>query len=141
MQVLDERNILDAARRFCESHAISRDTPVTLAVCSPSGECVFLLKMHGAPQLSYDIAVNKARTSAVMKVTTRAFHERLIHEGLSVADFAEREQQGLSAAFLFLLEMKYAEVSASAGASRKGMKNSHICFCLISLKKYENRLM
>ena len=95
MQVLDERNILDAVLRFCESHAISRDTPVTLAVCSPSGECVFLLKMHGAPQLSYDIAGNKARTSAVMKVTTRAFHERLIHEGLSVADFCGAGTTGL----------------------------------------------
>lgn len=96
MNILEERNIMQAVQKFLEKHKNSQDSPVTVALCSASGECVFLLKMAKAPQLSYDIAINKAKTSAVMKVTTRAFHERLVCENLSIADFCGSGTTGLT---------------------------------------------
>ncbi len=95
MNVLEESNIMQAMQKFMELHKNSQDTPVTVAICSCTGECVFLLKMDKAPQLSYEIAINKAKTSAVMKVTTRAFHERLVKENLSIADFCGSGTTGL----------------------------------------------
>ncbi len=96
MKILEEQNMVKAVQKFLEKHKNSQDSPVTVAICSPAGECVFLLKMDKAPQLSYEIAINKAKTSAVMKVTTRAFHERLVRENLSIADFCGSGTTGLT---------------------------------------------
>lgn len=95
MKILEEGNIMQAVQKLLELHKKSQDVPVTVAICSSTGECVFLLKMDKAPQLSYEIAINKAKTSAVMKVTTRAFHERLIRENLTIADFCGSGTTGL----------------------------------------------
>lgn len=120
MNVLEEFNIMRAVGLFMEKHKNSQDKPVTIAICSPAGECVFLLKMAEAPQLSYEIAINKAKTSAVMKVTTREFHERLIRENLSVADFCGSGTTGLTGGVPVL-----ADGNCLGGIGISGCKPEH----------------
>ena len=130
MHILEERNILNAVHRLCGLHKNSQDVPVTIALCSPAGECVFLLKMQNAPQLSYEIAINKAKTSAVMKVTTRAFHERLIREQLSLADFCGSGTTGLVGGVPILLDnVIYGGIGISGC---KPERDEELAFTLLS---------
>ncbi len=61
--------------------------PFCVAVCDGIGDLVAFLKMENSPRRVADIAKAKARTSAMMGVTTRSLHERLIRENLTLTDF------------------------------------------------------
>lgn len=63
--------------------------PVCLAVCNRTGGLAALLNMDGAPERAEPIARAKAYTAMRMETTTRAFHERLRREGLTLADFCD----------------------------------------------------
>lgn len=63
--------------------------PVCLAVVRRSGALAALLSMDGTPERAVSIARSKAYTAMRMEIATRSFHERLLREGLSLADFCD----------------------------------------------------
>ena len=93
---LSEQNIIKSITVFHDYFITTNEKGITLAVCDKTGLCIFLLKMEKAPHLSYNIAKAKAKTSAVMRVSTRDFHERLINENLKIEDFAGSGTTGLT---------------------------------------------
>ena len=61
--------------------------PFCIALCDSSGELVYFLKMSHAVKRASAIAKAKARTAALMEISTRQLHERLLRENLTLVDF------------------------------------------------------
>lgn len=61
--------------------------PVCMAVFSPHGHLVHFSRMANAPDRAVTIAMDKAKTAALMGASTRTMYGRLHNEGLSHADF------------------------------------------------------
>ncbi len=61
--------------------------PVCLCVAAENGEEILLARMDGAPERLVSIVRAKAYTAVRMRCSTREFHERLLAENLSLADF------------------------------------------------------
>ncbi len=101
---LSEQNILISVNNFYKYFLTTKEKGITLAICDKTGLCIFLLKMENAPHLSYNIAKEKAKTSAVMRVSTRDFHERLIKENLKIEDFAGSGTTGLTGGVPIMVE-------------------------------------
>ena len=78
------------AVRAVRDHA-ARDgfLPVCLCVAAENGEEILLARMDGAPERLISIVWAKAYTSVRMRCSTREFHERLLAENLSLADFRD----------------------------------------------------
>lgn len=55
----------------------SRPYPLVFAVVDPSGNLVYFEKMDSAPYASNDVAIGKARTSAIFKRPTMALFEQM----------------------------------------------------------------
>lgn len=64
-------------------------SPVAIAIASPTGEIIFFVRMDNTVERAAPIAKGKAKTSALMGSSTRAFHERLQKEKLTLADFCQ----------------------------------------------------
>ena len=70
--------------------AEARDgAPVCLAIVNRSGRLAALLAMDGTPERAIPIAQGKAYTALRMESSTRDFHERLLRERLTLADFCD----------------------------------------------------
>lgn len=65
------------------------DSPVCLAVVDGEGTLVYLYRMVGAPARLVSIAIAKAYTAVRMAQPTLLFRQRLLREGLELADFQD----------------------------------------------------
>ena len=63
--------------------------PVCLAVVRRSGVLAALVSLDGTPERAVSLAQRKAYTAMRMECPTRSFHERLLRESLSLADFCD----------------------------------------------------
>ena len=81
------RNLLHLLNRL-EAEA-EGGPPVCLAVVHRSGVLAALLSLDGTPERAVPIARRKAYTAMRMECATKGFHERLLREGLSLADFCD----------------------------------------------------
>ncbi|WP_308773851.1 heme-binding protein [uncultured Bilophila sp.] len=63
--------------------------PVCLAIVNRSGRLAALLSMDGTPERAVPIAQGKAYTALRMESSTKDFHERLLRERLTIADFCD----------------------------------------------------
>ena len=61
--------------------------PVCIAIYDRNGLPCFFLRMKNAVKLAIPLASEKAKTSALMGISTRQMHERLKTENLTLADF------------------------------------------------------
>ena len=69
----DARKAIDAA----EAEARKSNWNVTIVIVDSAGVPIYLRRMDGAAARSYDIAMNKARTSASTGLTTMEYGQRL----------------------------------------------------------------
>ena len=102
------RAVLDVLVRL-ESEAAG-GAPVCVAIVNRTGKLAAFLSLDGTPERAGAIAQSKAYTAMRMELTTQAFHDRLVRENLSIADFCE---PGAASA-----------ASASAAENRRKTPNS-----------------
>jgi len=69
--------------------------PICLAVYDRNGLQSFFLRMENTIKLAIPLASEKAKTSALMGISTRQMHNRLVTENLSLADFCGSATTGL----------------------------------------------
>ncbi len=69
----DARKAVDAA----EAEARKNNWNVTIVIADSAGVPIYLRRMDGAAARSYEIALNKARTSAMTGLTTMEYGQRL----------------------------------------------------------------
>lgn len=79
--------MLETARHFLDEVRDSGAKPICLAVFDAAGHMVLHMRMHGTSLRAVDIAAAKARTAALMDITTSAVHQRLLQERLCLEDF------------------------------------------------------
>lgn len=65
--------------------------PVAIALTNQHGELIQFLRMDGAPARTIAIAQAKSYTAARMGVSTQDFHQRLLREQISLADFMDQQ--------------------------------------------------
>ncbi|WP_417604417.1 GlcG/HbpS family heme-binding protein [Oceanimonas baumannii] len=65
------------------------EPPVCLAVVDGEGALVYLYRMADAPARLVTIATAKAYTAVRMAQPTKTFRQRLLREGLALADFQD----------------------------------------------------
>ena len=63
--------------------------PVCLAIVNCGGGLAALLTMDGTPERAVSIAQGKAYTALRMESSTKDFHERLLRERITIADFCD----------------------------------------------------
>ncbi len=61
--------------------------PISLSVYDRNGLPAYYIRMQNSVKLAMPIAVEKAKTAALMGVSTRQIHQRLQNEQLTLADF------------------------------------------------------
>lgn len=81
------RAVLDVLDRL-ESEAAG-GAPVCVAIVNRTGKLAAFLSLDGTPERAGAIAQSKAYTAMRMELTTQAFHDRLVRENLSIADFCD----------------------------------------------------
>ena len=81
------RAVLDVLVRL-ESEAAG-GAPVCVAIVNRTGKLAAFLSLDGTPERAGAIAQSKAYTAMRMELTTQAFHDRLVRENLSIADFCD----------------------------------------------------
>ena len=69
--------------------------PISFAIVNPQGELSYFIRMEEALSRTIAISQAKAYTSARMRISTLAFHERLIKEQITAADFMDSHLSGL----------------------------------------------
>ena len=87
MPVLPFRAVMDVLVRL-ESEAAG-GAPVCVAIVNRTGKLAAFLSLDGTPERAGAIAQSKAYTAMRMELTTQAFHDRLVRENLSIADFCD----------------------------------------------------
>lgn len=81
------RAVMDVLDRL-ESEAAG-GAPVCVAIVNRTGKLAAFLSLDGTPERAGAIAQSKAYTAMRMELTTQAFHDRLVRENLSIADFCD----------------------------------------------------
>ena len=81
------RAVLDVLDRL-ESEAAG-GAPVCVAIINRTGKLAAFLSLDGTPERAGAIAQSKAYTAMRRELTTQAFHDRLVRENLSSADFCD----------------------------------------------------
>ena len=74
---------LDDAKKIaagCEREALAKKWAVTIAIVDDGGHLLWLQRLDGAPVVSPQIAIGKARTSAMFKKPSK-FYEDMINNG------------------------------------------------------------
>jgi glc operon protein GlcG len=74
---------LDDAKKIaagCEREALAKNWAVTIAIVDDGGHLLWLQRLDGAPVVSPQIAIGKARTSAMFKKPSK-FYEDMINNG------------------------------------------------------------
>ena len=61
----------------CESEALRQNMAVTIAIADDGGHLIWLQRLDGAPLISMDIAVGKARTAAMGRRPSKSFADRI----------------------------------------------------------------
>lgn len=69
--------------------------PISFAIVNPQGELSYFIRMEDALSRTMAISQAKAYTSARMRISTLAFHERLVNEKITAADFMDNKLCGL----------------------------------------------
>lgn len=69
--------------------------PVSFALVNANGELSYFIRMEEALSRTMAISQGKAYTSARMRSSTLAFHERLVNEKITAADFMDNNLCGL----------------------------------------------
>lgn len=69
--------------------------PISFAMVDAGGELSYFIRMENALSRTMAIAQAKAYTSARMRSSTQAFHERLINEKITAADFMDDKLSSL----------------------------------------------
>ena len=64
-------------------------TTCSIAIVDPYGELVAVMRMNGAVQLNTEIAINKAKTSAIMRRGTRQVQQSLSKMGFSINEWGD----------------------------------------------------
>jgi glc operon protein GlcG len=75
--------MLDDAKKIaagCEREAVAKNWAVTVAIVDDGGHLLWLQRLDGAPVASAQIAMGKARTSAMLKKPSK-FYEDIINNG------------------------------------------------------------
>jgi uncharacterized protein GlcG (DUF336 family) len=68
---------VETAIAVCRAEAQRNDWSVSIAVLDDGGCLLGFLRMDGAPAISADVAVGKARTSAMTKRPSKIFEDRV----------------------------------------------------------------
>lgn len=76
----DARRALAAA----EAEALKQGWPVAIAVVDPSGFLVAFVRLDNTQLGSIEVAIEKARTSALYRRTTKEFEDRLVQGGANL---------------------------------------------------------
>lgn len=98
--------------------------PVCLAIVNCGGGLAALLTMDGTPERAVSIAQGKAYTALRMESSTKDFHERLLRERITIADFAIPLSRHWKEAFPFSMGTGSASaVWGSAAESLRKMGN------------------
>ncbi len=87
-----------AAHRVLEkavAHAHGLGRPVCVAVTDERGALLAFTRMDGAPVRSIKLSEAKAYSAARLGVSTTAFHERLVRDGMPSSYFADPMLTGL----------------------------------------------
>ncbi len=84
---LCHKTIAKAAQDILEVAQNDGLAPISLAVYDRQGLQSFFIRMPESIKISITLAGQKARTSALMAVSTRQLHARLVEEQLALADF------------------------------------------------------
>jgi uncharacterized protein GlcG (DUF336 family) len=84
-------HILETA--VAQAHALGR--PVCVAVTDERGALLAFTRMDGAPVRSIKLSEAKAYSAARLGVSTTAFHERLLRDGMPASYFADPTLTGL----------------------------------------------
>lgn len=64
----------------CEAEAAAHQWPMSIAICDDGGHTLWVQRQDGAPPATAPIAIEKARTAALIRRPTKAF-EDLINNG------------------------------------------------------------
>ena len=114
------RAVMDVLDRL-ESEAAG-GAPVCVAIVNRTGKLAAFLSLDGTPERAGAIAQSKAYTAMRMELTTQAFHDRLVRENLSIADFCD---PGFPEACPYSTKPGAASAaSASAAENRRKTPNS-----------------
>lgn len=68
----------------CESEALRQDWCVAIAVVDDGGHAMWLQRLDGAPLTSMNIAMGKARTSALGRRTSKAYEDMVSNGRVAV---------------------------------------------------------
>ena len=99
--------------------------PVCVAIVNRTGKLAAFLSLDGTPERAEAIARSKAYTAMRMESTTQAFHDRLIRENLSIADFCDPDFPRCPEACPYSTKPGAASAaSASAAENRRKTPNS-----------------
>ncbi len=83
---------LQDARRAIEATLAAvtvADRPIAVAVADENGELVHAMRMEGATANDMRQAERKAYSAAFMARDTRSYHEQLLHDGRTLADWSD----------------------------------------------------
>ena len=117
------RAVMDVLDRL-ESEAAG-GAPVCVAIVNRTGKLAAFLSLDGTPERAGAIARSKAYTAMRMESTTQAFHDRLVRENLSIADFCDPGFSTLPGGVPVLTKPGAASAaSASAAENRRKTPNS-----------------
>ncbi len=101
--------------------------PVTISVYDRNGLPAYFVRMQGCVKLAIPIAAEKAKTSALMGVSTKQIHARLMEEKLSLADFCGAATTSLVGGVALIYEGK---VVGGVGVSgRKPTDDEQLALC------------
>ena len=93
--------------------------PVCLAIVNCGGGLAALLTMDGTPERAVSIAQGKAYTALRMESSTKDFHERLLRERITIADFCDPAFTTLEA---FPFSMGTGSASAVWGSAAESLR-------------------
>ena len=87
-----------AAHRVLEeavTHADTLGRPICVSVTDERGALLAFTRMDGAPVRSVKLSEAKAYSAARLGVSTTAFHERLVRDGMPASYFADPTLTGM----------------------------------------------
>lgn len=90
---------LSTARRLVDravTEAARFGRPLCVSVCNADGLLAAFARMDGAPARSIELSQCKAYSAARLGVTTTAFHERLVREGMPASYFCDPRLTGMA---------------------------------------------
>lgn len=85
--VLPHAHVLRVVAQILDEAEKDGKGPICVAIFDAFGIVAHFTRMHGAAQRTVDIAKAKARTAALMEVSTRDVKERLRQDHATPADF------------------------------------------------------